>query len=84
MRRGDVVERDGMFFAPSAIEGAASVVARLLATQPEGVTASQIREALGTTRKFLLPLLSHLDSTGITRRRDALRVAGPRLPPADS
>jgi selenocysteine-specific elongation factor len=82
VRRGQVVERDGMFFAPSAIEAAAAVVAGLLAEQPEGVTASAVREALGTTRKYLLPLLSHLDAIGVTRRRRDLRVAGPRLPGA--
>ena len=39
-----------------------------------------IRDALGTTRKFLLPLLAHLDTSGVTRRRGDLRVAGPRVP----
>ncbi|MDQ1397526.1 MAG: Elongation factor SelB, winged helix, partial [Acidimicrobiaceae bacterium] len=33
-----------------------------------------------TSRKFILPLLSLLDATGVTRRRGDLRVAGPRLP----
>jgi selenocysteine-specific elongation factor len=78
--RGLVVERDGMFFAPSAVDDAAKVVARLLAQSPAGVTASAIRQALGTSRKYLLPLLAHLDATGVTRRRDDLRVGGPRLP----
>jgi selenocysteine-specific elongation factor len=78
--RGLVVERDGMFFAPSAVEAATTVVARLLAERPEGVTASAVREALGTSRKYLLPLLAHLDATGVTRRRGDLRVGGPRLP----
>jgi selenocysteine-specific elongation factor len=75
-----VVERDGCYFAPSAVNQAISVVAKLLAERPEGVTASEVREALGTTRKYLLPLLAHLDATGVTRRRGDLRVAGPRMP----
>ena len=33
-----------------------------------------------TTRKWAVPLLNVLDARGITRRRDDLRVAGPRLP----
>jgi selenocysteine-specific elongation factor len=80
VRRGLVVERDGCYFAPSAVNQAISVVAKLLAERPEGVTASEVREALGTTRKYLLPLLAHLDATGVTRRRGDLRVAGPRMP----
>ena len=80
VRRGDVVELDGVHFAASAIEAAALVVARLLSEHPDGVTVAQVRDAWGTTRKFALPLLGHLDATGVTRRRDDLRIGGPRLP----
>ncbi|MBV8981808.1 MAG: selenocysteine-specific translation elongation factor [Acidimicrobiia bacterium] len=80
VRRGLVVERDGCYFAPSAVEGAARRVAELLAADPAGVTVGQVRDALGTTRKHALPLLAHLDATGVTRRRGDVRVAGPRLP----
>ena len=79
-RRGLVVERDGCWFAASAIDEAARVVAKLLAASPEGVTVAAVRDALGTSRKFLLPLLGRLDATGVTRRRGDLRVPGPRLP----
>src|SRR5437764_2081096 len=82
VRRGLVVERDGCYFAPDAVEEAARRVAGLLATTPEGVTVAQVRDALGTTRKHALPLLAHLDATGVTRRRGDVRVAGPRLPAA--
>ncbi len=80
VRHGLVVERDGCFFAAEAVEDAARVVASLLRTHPDGVTVATIRDSLGTTRKFLLPLLAHLDASGITRRRGDLRVAGPRAP----
>jgi selenocysteine-specific elongation factor len=80
VKRGLVVERDGVYFAPSAIEAAAGTVARLLQDQPEGVTVAEIRDELGTSRKYLLPLLAHLDGTGVTRRRADLRIGGPRLP----
>ena len=79
VRRGVVVEVDGVAFAASAIDDAAAVVRALLADQPDGVTVAEIRDALGTTRKYVLPLLAHLDATGRTRRRDDLRIAGPRL-----
>ena len=80
VRAGAVVERDGCWFAASAVDDAAHVVALLLQKRPEGVTAAEVRDALGTTRKYLLPLLGHLDATGVTRRRGDVRVAGPRLP----
>jgi selenocysteine-specific elongation factor len=80
VRRGSVIERDGVWFAPSAVDAAGRVIAGLLRETPEGVTVATIRDALGTTRKYLLPLLAQLDATGVTRRRGDLRIAGPRLP----
>ncbi|MEY2435573.1 MAG: selenocysteine-specific elongation factor [Acidimicrobiaceae bacterium] len=80
VRRGLVVEQDGVWFAPAAIEAAAATVARLLEADPGGVSVAQVREALGTSRKWAIPLLAHLDATGVTRRRGDVRVAGPRLP----
>lgn len=79
VRRGLVVERDGFYFAPAAVDAAATAVAGALAQSPDGVTVAQIRDVLGTTRKYLLPLLAHLDASGYTRRRGDLRIAGPRL-----
>ena len=80
VRRGLVVERDGCYFAPAAVEEAARRIAALLASTPDGITVAQARDALGCTRKHAVPLLSHLDATGVTRRRGDLRVPGPRLP----
>ncbi|MDP9019607.1 MAG: SelB C-terminal domain-containing protein, partial [Actinomycetota bacterium] len=81
VRRGLVLQSDGTWFAPSAVEAASTAVARLLQEHPEGVTVAQVRDALGTTRKFLLPLLALLDGRGVTRRRGDVRIGGPRLPP---
>jgi selenocysteine-specific elongation factor len=80
VRRGHLVEREGLLFHPEAIERAATAVARLLAAAPDGVTVSEAREALGITRKHAVPLLAELDARGITRRREDRRIAGPRLP----
>jgi len=79
VRRGLVVAIDGLFFTPDAIDAAALTVAILLAAHPKGVTVGQVREALGTSRKYAVPLLAHLDATGRTRRRGDLRIGGPRL-----
>jgi selenocysteine-specific elongation factor len=40
------------------------------------ITAAQARDLLGTTRKYVLPLLEHLDERRITRRRGDERVLG--------
>ena len=80
VRRELVVAADGTWFGAGAVASAAAVVARLLAERPDGVTAAEVRDALGTSRKFVLPLLGVLDATGVTRRRGDLRIAGPRLP----
>ena len=84
VRRGLVLESEGTHFAPTALDAAGVAVARLLSENPEGVTVAQIRDALGTSRKFLLPLLTLLDGRGITRRRGDLRIGGPRLPVLDA
>lgn len=82
VRREMVVEVEGIFFAASALQAAAELAARLLAERPEGFTVSAFREAAGNTRKHAMPLLARLDGTGVTRRRDDVRIAGPRLPEA--
>jgi selenocysteine-specific elongation factor len=42
----------------------------MLADLPQPFTAGQAREALGTTRKVVMPLLEHLAAIGGTRRVD--------------
>jgi selenocysteine-specific elongation factor len=79
VRRGKLVERDGIWFAASALDRAADVVADLLDSHPGGFTAADARIAWGTTRKYALPLLAELDAAGVTRRRGDVRTAGPRL-----
>lgn len=78
-QRGLLVERDGMWFHRTAVDRAHQAARELLQNHPEGFTLSQFRDALGITRKHAVPLASELDSRGITRRRDDLRIPGPRL-----
>jgi selenocysteine-specific elongation factor len=80
VKRNLVIEHDGIHFAPSAVSDASVIVAALLRDRPDGITVAELRDALGTTRKYLLPLLGILDGSGVTRRRGDLRVGGPRLP----
>jgi selenocysteine-specific elongation factor len=53
----------------------------------DGITVSALRERLGTSRKYAVPLAEHLDRTGVTRRSGDLRFArgatsGSGRPPA--
>lgn len=80
VRRGALVVEDGVYYVPDAIDAAARVLAEMLSEQPEGVTVSEIRQRMGNTRKHAMPLIRRLDATGVTRRRENLRIAGPRLP----
>lgn len=82
IRRGTLVERDQLVFHVDAIDEAARVAAALLTDDPAGFTVAQFRDHTGASRKFALPLVAELDARGITRRRDDLRIAGPRLPDA--
>ena len=79
-RRGHVVARDGIVFHAATIDRAAEEAARLLAASPDGFTVSQFRDATGASRKYALPLVAELDARGVTRRRDDLRIPGPKLP----
>jgi selenocysteine-specific elongation factor len=36
-----------------------------------------VRELLGSSRKYVVPLLAHFDADGTTRRMGDARVAGP-------
>jgi selenocysteine-specific elongation factor len=55
--------------ATDALERAAAAVRAL----PQPFTASQARQALGTTRRVALPLLERLDAAGVTVRLDGSR-----------
>lgn len=55
--------------APSLIERATALVREAEA----GITVSTLREALGTSRKYAVPLVEWLDREGITRREGDLR-----------
>jgi selenocysteine-specific elongation factor len=64
-RRGELlVLGDGIALLPGADDEATRLLSDL--TQP--FTTSQARQALGTSRRVVLPLLAHLDRTGRTVR----------------
>lgn len=81
VRQGLVVESGGVYFHPDVVREAADLVRNLLEAHPAGVTISEVRAAMGTTRRYALPLLNELDGLAVTRRFGDRRVAGPALAP---
>ena len=59
-----LVLEDGVVLLPGADSAAYDVLAAL----PQPFTTSQARQALGTSRRVVLPLLAHLDRIGSTVR----------------
>lgn len=55
------------------IRAAEEKMRHLFSRKPE-LTASEIRQELGTTRKYLIPLLNYFDSRGITQRKGEVRI----------
>lgn len=79
VEEGALVEAEGVVFGARAFEAARDV---LLAQLHRGgtLTVADARDALGSSRKYVLALLGRLDRTGITIRRGDLRVRGPNAP----
>jgi len=49
------------------------LIAEKLAGSEAGLTVAEIRDLLGTTRKYAVPLCEYLDRVGVTRREGDLR-----------
>jgi selenocysteine-specific elongation factor len=65
---GELVRLEpGLIMHATAIEDARDAVTAYLKEHGEG-TASDLKNVLGTTRKYAVPLLEHLDRIGVTRR----------------
>ncbi len=79
VRRRHVIESEGVYFAPTAVADAAAALADALADRPDGVTVSEARDILDTSRKYVLALMAYFDRNGMTRRRGDYRIEGPRL-----
>ena len=69
------VERD-RFFTPGAIARFSSVLAELGAAGT--ITPAAVRDRLGLSRKFVIPLLEWADRSGLTLRRGEGRILLPR------
>jgi selenocysteine-specific elongation factor len=73
---GDIV-RVGDFYLTAASAGKIRSEVRAAIERSGPLTVAQIRDTLGTTRKYAVPLCEWLDSTGATRRQGDIRHLGP-------
>jgi len=61
-------------FDAAAVEGARRALVTYLQAHPEGATAAELRDALGVSRKYAIPLLEYFDAQGLTKREGDVRV----------
>jgi selenocysteine-specific elongation factor len=66
------------------LPSAPALAMRELARLPQPFTTSDARQALGSTRRTVIPLLEHLDGRGWTRRLDGTHREVVRARPASS
>ena len=76
MRDGTLVDVDGVVFASSALELARGRVIDALRDRGR-LTVADVRDVLGSTRKYVVPIVGWLDRQGVTRRRGDDRIPGP-------
>jgi selenocysteine-specific elongation factor len=69
---------DAVLFLRESYEEAVAKLVAYLRVRGE-MTAAEARDILGTTRKYILPLLEHMDERHITRRMGDIRVLGTAL-----
>jgi selenocysteine-specific elongation factor len=83
VREGELVDVGGVVFARTALERAAQIVAAAVRDRGS-LTVADVRDLLGSTRRYVVPLVTYYDGIGVTRREGDLRVAGPAsAEPAD-
>jgi len=68
-----VVLRDGVVFLADSIEDAKRTIAVHVA-KTGSLAPADLKDLLGLTRKYSIPLLEHLDATGFTVRRGDRRI----------
>ena len=76
--QGQLVElKDGVLFTNRDFEGIKTKVTDFLRRHGQA-TVSQLREHLGTTRKYMVPILEKLDQSGVTQREGDKRTLAER------
>jgi Selenocysteine-specific translation elongation factor len=77
VRESVLVELDGIYFTNDALDAARTLVIDALRASGS-LTIADARDVLGSTRKYVVPIMSRMDAEGVTRRRGDDRIPGPR------
>ena len=73
---GDLVQVSQDYYLHSEVEQQMREKLKAEITKSGGLTLSQIRELLATTRKYAVPICEYLDKIGFTKRDGDLRLLG--------
>jgi len=65
--------KDGVLLHRDTVKEAIEVVTKAI-RERGAIEAAQFRDLVGTTRKYVIPLLEHLDDLGVTQRVENKRV----------
>jgi selenocysteine-specific elongation factor len=65
--------KDDVLFHRDAVREAAEIIAKAVAEKGP-IDAAAFRDLVGTSRKYVIPLLEHLDDLGITQRVENKRI----------
>jgi len=72
---GEIVRvASDLHFSREALDEARRRIEEHLRSRPEGATAAGLRDALGVSRKYAIPLLEYFDAGGLTKREGDVRV----------
>jgi len=76
---GELAHIDGPLYMHAAHEQAMrELVGSAVLNETDGLTIAQIRDLLGTSRKYVVPMCEYLDRIGVTARKGDRRVPGQR------
>ncbi|QNO15215.1 selenocysteine-specific translation elongation factor [Alkalicella caledoniensis] len=76
VRKGDVLIIGDIPFHKDVVNEGISEVIAYLKENPQGMELSQIKDLLGTSRKYIVPILEYYDGLGITKRSGDVRILG--------
>ena len=77
VREGVLVDLDGVYFTAVALDQARALVIGALESRGS-LTIADARDVLGSSRKYVVPIMGRMDAEGVTRRRGDQRIPGPR------
>jgi selenocysteine-specific elongation factor len=75
VERKEIVSITPEMIVTRETEETARRVVRMIAGQGNPAAPGDFRDALGVTRKYLIPLLEYMDRIGVTRRTSEGRIA---------